>query len=505
VALLESALGNAEGRGPFALAGPMGCGRTVVCLQLANAGLQRGERVVLLSADAPDQLLPQALSLEIDLRPALQTGQLALLEVAREAPAELRANGAAALVAAVLREQPDASLVLVDPLTALVPRQLDDESLRFMLRELFHTASASSRADWLVTAPSERLEVQPALLRAFSDLCSALLWLDREADGTRTLTVRKSRLGEVRPGPIPFSIGSGGTRLVEPGAEAAPSARSAAAPGTPPAARAAARGPRKRVLVVDANPQDRAAIVRQLEDQYAVEQAENGFAALASIMAHAPDLIVVDPVLPDAPGLGLLAALRRTPKQLPILAVSQRMARAADRVRALVLGAADVLTKPPNRVELRSKVEMLIQLPPRAQSGDPGDAELLMLGETQALDVTLAEFHERAARACEFGKRYELTSSVAWLRVEPGQSLDPVVEAARSTLRAEDALTRIDEHCALLLCVAAPPAHAQKVVERIRKIAQEKFEARDLELDQRCTELTDELLQRAGWAQGESP
>ena len=48
-----------------------------MCLQLAHCALQRGERVVLLSADAPGQLLPQALSLEIDLRPALRTGQLA--------------------------------------------------------------------------------------------------------------------------------------------------------------------------------------------------------------------------------------------------------------------------------------------------------------------------------------------------------------------------------------------------------------------------------------------
>ena len=202
VALLEAALGPANGRGPFAIAGPMGCGRTVVCLQLAHGALQRGERVVLLSADAPDQLLPQALSLEIDLRPALRTGQLALLEVAREAPVELRSHGAGALVGAVMREQPDAGLVLVDPLTALVPRQLDDESLRFMLRELFQAAGTSGAADWVVTAPAERLEVQPALLRAFSDLCSALLWLDREEDGTRALRVRKSRLGEVRPGPL---------------------------------------------------------------------------------------------------------------------------------------------------------------------------------------------------------------------------------------------------------------------------------------------------------------
>jgi CheY-like chemotaxis protein/archaellum biogenesis ATPase FlaH len=474
----------------------MGCGRTVVCLQLAHGALRRGERVVLLSADAPDQLLPQALSLEIDLRPALRTGQLALLEVAREAPVELRSHGAAALVGAVMREQPGANLVLVDPLTALVPRQLDDESLRFLLRELFLAASTSGSADWVVTAPAERLEVQPALLRAFSDLCSALLWLDREEDGTRALRVRKSRLGEARPGPIPFGIGPGGTQLVELGEQTGT--------GRPAAAQvqASSHGPRKRVLVVDADPRDRAAIARNLEDRYSVEQVGNAFAALAAIMANPPDLIVVDPVLPDAPGLGLLAALRRTPKQLPILAVSQRMARAADRVRALVLGAADVLTKPPNGVELRSKVDTLIQLPPRAQHADTGEADALMLGAPQALDVTLEEFRERAARACEFGKRYDLVSSVAWLRVDADQSLDPVVEAARSTLRAEDALARIDDQSALLLCIAAPPAHAEKVVGRIRKIAQEKFEARELELHHRCSELSGELLQSAEWPHG---
>jgi CheY-like chemotaxis protein len=260
------------------------------------------------------------------------------------------------------------------------------------------------------------------------------------------------------------------------------------------------------VLLIDACAEDRALLARYLEDAYAVEQVGNGFGALASILAGAPDLIVVDPVLPDAPGLGLLAALRRTPVQLPILAVSQRMARAADRVRALVLGAADVLSKPPTRVELRRKVDLLIELPPRLQArADQGEAELLMVGGTRALEVDLAEFRERAGRACEFGRRYELDSSVAWLRVDPDQSIDAVVEAARSTLRAEDAVVRLDPTRALVLCVAAPPEHAEKVVERIEKIAREKFDAADLELRRRCLQLTPQLLESPEWAQGESP
>jgi CheY-like chemotaxis protein/archaellum biogenesis ATPase FlaH len=475
----------------IALAGPMGCGRTVVCLQLAAAAVRRGERVVLLSADAPDQLLPQARSLELELEPALRNGQLALLEIAREAPAELRSAGSAALVAALAREQPEADLVLVDPLSALVPRQLDDEALRGLLRELFASARGGGTADWLVTLPAERLEQQPALLLACSELCSALLWLDREPDGTRTLVVRKSRLADTRTGPVHFEIGTGGTRLAS------------AVPGNPGPARAS-RAPRsqRRVLLVDANPEDRALLTRYLEDVYAVDKAGNGFSALASILAGAPDLIIVDPVLPDAPGLGLLAALRRTPVQLPILAVSQRMARAADRVRALVLGAADVLSKPPTRVELRRKVDMLIELPPRLQArADQGEAELLLLGGTRALDVDLPEFRERAARACEFGERYELTSTLAWLRVEPDQSLDPVIEAARSTLRAEDALVRLDETRALLLFVAAPPEQAEKVIGRVEKIAREKFGADDLDLQRRCAALGRELLASPDWTE----
>jgi hypothetical protein len=79
-----------------------------------------------------------------------------------------------------------------------------------------------------------------------------------------------------------------------------------------------------------------------------------------------------------------------------------------------------------------------------------------------------------------------------------------VIEAARSTLRSEDALVRLDERSALLLCVAAPPEHAEKVIARIEKIAREKFAADDLELERSCSELTPDLLDGPEWGLGGS-
>ena len=57
VELFDRAVGGLSPGLPLVMSGGIGSGRTVLCLQLANAALQRGERVVYLTIDVGTVLI----------------------------------------------------------------------------------------------------------------------------------------------------------------------------------------------------------------------------------------------------------------------------------------------------------------------------------------------------------------------------------------------------------------------------------------------------------------
>jgi KaiC/GvpD/RAD55 family RecA-like ATPase len=66
---------------PLVLAGPAGCGRTVLALQLAAAALREEGIVIMLTAEPAPLLLRQAETLDVDLEAAVCSEQLLLLEI----------------------------------------------------------------------------------------------------------------------------------------------------------------------------------------------------------------------------------------------------------------------------------------------------------------------------------------------------------------------------------------------------------------------------------------
>jgi two-component system chemotaxis sensor kinase CheA len=104
---------------------------------------------------------------------------------------------------------------------------------------------------------------------------------------------------------------------------------------------------RGRVLVVDDT-----ATIRDLERSileragYDVVTASDGREALLRIAEGAPDLVVTDIEMPELDGLGLIAAIRSTPRiaGLPVVIVST-LAGDADRMRGLDAGADAYLPK----------------------------------------------------------------------------------------------------------------------------------------------------------------
>ncbi len=96
---------------------------------------------------------------------------------------------------------------------------------------------------------------------------------------------------------------------------------------------------------------------------YLVTQADSGERALASVAAEAPDLILLDAMMPGIDGFEVTARVKRDPatQNIPVIMITAVDHQDA-RIRALTAGAEDFLTKPVDRIELHMRVRNHLRL-----------------------------------------------------------------------------------------------------------------------------------------------
>ena len=125
-----------------------------------------------------------------------------------------------------------------------------------------------------------------------------------------------------------------------------------------------------RILVVDDEPSIVDAVATALRyEGYEVDEARNGRDALASVATNEPDLVVLDWMLPDVPGIEVGRRLRERGFQTAILFLTAKDA-VEDKVEALRAGGDDYVTKPFSLAEMVARVEAVL----RRTGGDlPGD------------------------------------------------------------------------------------------------------------------------------------
>ena len=116
-----------------------------------------------------------------------------------------------------------------------------------------------------------------------------------------------------------------------------------------------------RVLVVEDNTDLAFGLRNNLEiEGYDVEVAEDGRRGLEKIRDSAPDLVILDLMLPELDGFRVLRSARQEGFDMPILVLTAR-GEEADKVRGLKLGADDYVTKPFGLLELLARVEALLR------------------------------------------------------------------------------------------------------------------------------------------------
>ncbi len=115
------------------------------------------------------------------------------------------------------------------------------------------------------------------------------------------------------------------------------------------------------ILVVDDDPRITDLLKRLLAyEGYSVAVAASGDTALMRTLEHAPDLIVLDVMLPTFDGLEVARRLRTAGDTVPILMLTARDA-IADRVKGLEVGADDYLVKPFANEELLARVKAMLR------------------------------------------------------------------------------------------------------------------------------------------------
>ena len=140
------------------------------------------------------------------------------------------------------------------------------------------------------------------------------------------------------------------------------------------------------ILLVDDDAMLRETLALNLRNAgYEVRTAPDGLSALQEAQAHAPDLVILDLMLPELDGLTVCRTLRQR-TDVPILMLTARTGE-LDKIVGLESGADDYLTKPFSVGELLARIRALLRRTgPRPngeelRSGDPsaGSGQVLVL------------------------------------------------------------------------------------------------------------------------------
>ncbi len=214
------------------------------------------------------------------------------------------------------------------------------------------------------------------------------------------------------------------------------------------------------LLIVDDDRELCALLQRYLEgEQFAVTVTHDGEAALQQMRRHAPDLVLLDVMMPGMDGFETLRRIRQS-GDVPVLMLTAR-GEDIDRIVGLELGADDYLPKPFNHRELLARIRAILR---RGGAGSeespvlevggirlqPGAQQVTLHG--QVVELTNTEFELLRELLVHAG---QLVSRDALSRVALGRRLQPHDRA-------------LDMHMSNLRRKLGPDAAGNPVIRTVR-------------------------------------
>ncbi|MFD7422283.1 response regulator transcription factor [Streptomyces californicus] len=177
----------------------------------------------------------------------------------------------------------------------------------------------------------------------------------------------------------------------------------------------APKGVRGLVLVVDDDPTVAEVVVGYLRRAgYAVDQADDGPAALRRFAAHRPDLVVLDLMLPAMDGFEVCRRMRAH-GPVPVIMLTAR-GDEEDRVLGLETGADDYVTKPFSPRELVLRVDSVLR---RARVAPPPADAAPLSGGGLVLDPASRQAHRDGRGLALTLREFDL---LAFLLRHPGKA-----------------------------------------------------------------------------------
>jgi two-component system copper resistance phosphate regulon response regulator CusR len=169
---------------------------------------------------------------------------------------------------------------------------------------------------------------------------------------------------------------------------------------------------RRRILVVEDETRIVDFLARGLTaDGMTVDSARTGPDAVQAVLDQPYDLVLLDLVLPQLNGLGVLERIQEKRPETPVIVVSAR-GDVATKLRAFQLGARDYVEKPFSLDELLARVRVhLVQ--PLAKS------TVLRAGRLE-LDLTTREARVGHLRAALSDREFRL---LGYLAEHPGEAV----------------------------------------------------------------------------------
>ena len=156
-----------------------------------------------------------------------------------------------------------------------------------------------------------------------------------------------------------------------------------------------------RVLIVEDDNMIAEAVCANLKDSgYAVDRVKNGAQTAAAVQAQEYDLLLLDLGLPGLDGLQVLARLRSSGCQVPVLIVTARD-DLHSRLHGLDGGADDYIVKPFDMAELQARMRAILrrnngQSQPLMSNGvltlNPATYQIQIAGQTEPVALSNKEF-----------------------------------------------------------------------------------------------------------------
>ncbi len=166
----------------------------------------------------------------------------------------------------------------------------------------------------------------------------------------------------------------------------------------------------QQILIVDDNPTNRRILVKSLgKEGYLILEAADGFQAVDMANAKAPDLILLDIMMPQRDGFEVCRILKaqESTASIPVIFLTSK-SDSEDVEKAFCVGGCDYVTKPVRISEVKARVSVHLQLRQAQREADERNKQL------EEMSKIVANSNIELARLARVDPLTKLLNRRAW-------------------------------------------------------------------------------------------